>query len=335
MKLEARQVAGLLRDPGRYRAVLLHGDDEGLIRERGAQLTKLVAGSLNDPFRVSELERDGWATIPDEVASLSLSGGKRVVRVRDVTDAVTDPVRAALKKPWDALLVLEAPGLGKGRLRTLIEAAQDGASVGCYAEEGRALQDTIRAILGEYGVTIEGDAASWLAEAVAGDRAAVRAEVEKLALLAGAGGRVDLDAARSVAGDSAGASADEGLTAALAGDGVAADRAVEGAMAEGLAAIALIRMALGQLERLHLARLRMAAGMSASEAVRSLRPPVFFRAVGPVTASLSLWPADALLRAIEEARQVEIACKQTGTRSEVLVRRFVAWLARQAEARRR
>jgi len=335
MKIDARQISGFLRDPGRCRFVLLFGEDEGLIRERARTLTQLIAGTLNDPFRVVELDRDGWGNIAGEVAAMSMIGGRRVVRVREVTDAALEAVRTALKTNWDSLLVLEAPGLGKGKLRTFVEAAADGAAVACYPEEGRALQDTIRTMLAETGVSADGDAIAWLAESVGGDRSVVRGEVEKLALLAGAGGRIDLVTARSCAGDSAGASADEGLLAAMRGDCVAADQAIEGAMAEGLAAIALVRMTLGHLQKLHLARLRMQTGLSASDAVRTLRPPVFFKAIGSFTASLALWNQEALVRAIEEGRQVEIACKQTGSRPELLVRRYVAWLARQGQARAR
>jgi DNA polymerase-3 subunit delta len=332
MKLDARQVSGFLRDPGKCRAVLLYGDDEGLVRERARALTRLVAGSLTDPFRVAELDRDGWPNIAAEAAALAMTGGRRVVRVRDVTDAALESIRAALKSSAEALIVLEAPGLGKGRLRTFVEAAPDAVAIACYPEDARDVQDLIRGILGEAGVAAEPEAVRWLAEAVGGDRSVVRGETEKLALLAGAGGRVDLAMARLSAGDSAGASAEEGLTAAMRGDAVAADAAVERALAEGLNGIALIRMTIGQLQRLHQGRLRMAGGMSAAEAVRAMRPPVFFRAQAAVTGSLQAWSVDSLARALEEARQVEMACKQTGSRPELLVRRFVAGLARRVRA---
>ncbi len=333
MKLDARQVAGFLRDPGKCRAVLLHGEDQGLIRERAEGLTRHIAGALNDPFRVVELERDGWQHIASEMTALSMMGGRRVVRVRDITDAALEPIRAALKGPGEALLVLEAPGLGRGKLRTFIEAAPDAAAIGCYAEEGRVLQDVMRTMLGEAGVSADADALAWLAETVGGDRSVVRGEIEKLILLAGAGGRVTIDMARSVAGDGAAASADDGLLAATTGDALRADAAIETAIHEGLNGVALVRMALGHLQKLHQARLRMQGGMSAADAVRGIRPPVFYKAAPAITASLNLWSADALLAAIAEARHVEAACKQTGSKPELLTRRYVAWLARQGQAR--
>jgi DNA polymerase-3 subunit delta len=334
MKLDARQAPGFLRDPGACRLVLLYGEDEGLIRERAQALTKLVGGSLNDPFRVVELERDTWSRISGEMAALSMIGGRRVVRVREVAEAVLSHVTAAMKGPGGALLILEAPGLGKGKLRSFAEATPDAAAIGCYPQEGRALTDLIRSIFSELQVSAEPDAISWLGETLGGDRSVVRGEIEKLALLCGPGGRVDVEMARACTGEAAGGLGDDGLMAATSGDVRLSDGAIEAAIADGLNGVGLLRMSLMHLQKMHQARLRMEAGASAGDAVRMMRPPVWGAGVSAMVAALSWWSAEGLLRAIEEARQVELACKQTGSRPELLARRYIAWLARQASARK-
>jgi DNA polymerase-3 subunit delta len=131
MKIDARQISGFLRDPGRCRFVLLFGEDEGLIRERARTLTQLIAGTLNDPFRVVELDRDGWGNIAGEVAAMSMIGGRRVVRVREVTDAALEAVRTALKTATGTRCwFLRRPAWAKVSLRTFVEAAADGAAIG-------------------------------------------------------------------------------------------------------------------------------------------------------------------------------------------------------------
>ena len=75
MKIDARRIDGFVANPAPARVVLFHGEDEGLIRELAARLVRNVAGSLDDPFRVSEIERDGYATLPGEVAAMSMTGG--------------------------------------------------------------------------------------------------------------------------------------------------------------------------------------------------------------------------------------------------------------------
>jgi DNA polymerase-3 subunit delta len=334
MKLDTRQLPTFLRNPGDTRLVLLYGDDEGLIRERAQTLTRLVAGALNDPFRVVEIERETWPQIPGEMAALSMIGGRRVIRVREVAEAVLTHVSNAMKGPGTALLILEAPGLGKGKLRGFVEAAKDAAAIACYPEAGRALQDLIKSLLQESKIAIEPDALDWLGETLGGDRAAIRGEIEKLVLLCGPGTTLTLDMARSAVGESANALGDDGLMLATAGEAAGSDAAIEAAIADGLNGVGLLRIALMHLQKMHLARLRMAQGMAAAESVRNMRPPVFGPAASTMTAALGLWPEDALLRVIEDLRQAELACKQTGSRPELLARAAISRVARQAAARR-
>ncbi len=332
MKLATTQVAGFLRDPGACRVVLLYGDDAGMIRDRAEMLVRAVAGSLDDPFLVAELTRDEIGALPDEAASLPLTGGRRVVRVRDATDAATDSVRAILKGRAPALVVLEAPGIAtRSRLRTALEEAPDGAAIGCYPEEGRALEATIRGTLTDAGVRVDPDALSWLTAQLGADRASTRSELEKLALYVGPNGRVDLDSAMACVGDLAGLSLDDALFAATTGDVATADRALELAMAEGAVPVQVLRAGLGHIQKLHRARLAMEEqGLTAADAMKTLRPPIFYRRTGAFTRSLSLWPLPALTAALAGLAEAERGCKRTGWPDEALCRNTVLALARRA-----
>jgi DNA polymerase III subunit delta len=334
VKLSPQRVGAFLRDPGNCRVVLLYGDDAGMIRDRAEALVRLVAGSLDDPFLVAELAREDIASLPDEAASLPLTGGRRVVRVRDVSDAAaTNAVTALLKGPGPALVVLEAPTLGsRSRLRTLLEAAPDGVAIGCYPEEGRTLAQTISAVLAETNVRADSDALDWLVTQLGADRISTRQEVEKLALYVGPGGRVDLDAAMACVGDLAGLSLDDTLFAATEGDVALTDRALELAMAEGAAPVGVLRAGLMHLQRLHRARLAMDEGLNATDATKAVRPPVFFRRVGSFHKALGLWSSSALMAALTRLADAERACKRTGTPDEVLARNALLGLARRAAA---
>jgi DNA polymerase-3 subunit delta len=225
MKLDARRIDAFLRDPGSARAVLLYGDDVGLIRERGGRLVHAIVGATDDPFRVSELERETAGRMAVELASPPLTGGRRAVRVRDIGDAALAAVQAALEVGGPGFLILEAPGLAsRSKLRALIERDANAAAIGCYPAEGAALGEVIRGTLQARGVAADTDAVRWLETRLGGDMAVTRGEVEKLALYAGAGGRVDMEAAQTCVGDLAGLSLEDALFAATAGDVATADR---------------------------------------------------------------------------------------------------------------
>jgi DNA polymerase-3 subunit delta len=334
MKLFPAGIPGFLRNPGACRVVLLFGEDAGMIRDRAEALVRTVAGSLDDPFLVTELPRDEIKRLPDEAAGLALTGGRRVVRVRDATDAAADPVQIILKGKAPALVVLEAPTLPtRSKLRTALDAAPDGVAIGCYPETGRALEDTIRETLQASGAGIDPDALAWLAQHLGADRASTRAELEKLALYVGAGHRVDLPAAMTCVGDVAGLSLDDALFAATTGDVATADRALEAAVAEGAAPVQVLRAAMGHLQKLHRARLAMdEQGMTAADAVKGMRPPVFYQKVGAFSRSLGLWPSATLTAAMAALAEAERGCKRTGWPDHALCRNAVLTLARRSAA---
>ena len=76
-------------------------------------------------------------------------------------------------------------------------------------------------------VAADTDAVVWLASQLGADRAATRQELEKLAVHAGAGGRVNVEMARACVGDLGGFSLDDALFSATDGEVAKAARALE------------------------------------------------------------------------------------------------------------
>ena len=341
-KLDARRVAAFLADPGPCRAVLLHGEDAGLIRERAeALLTSVVGGE--DPFRIADLPRDQAArpgVIAGEMAALSMIGGRRLVRVREASDAMATAVKEALAGPGEALLVLEAGELpARAKLRALLEPHPAAQVIACYRERGAELAASIAALLREAEVTIEPAALDWLAARLGEDRMLLRREVEKLALYAGTGGRLSEEDVLACAGDGSALELDEALAAAMQGDIPLADRALEAALSEGAHPVMVVRNALRHVQRLHLAALGMAAGQSAQGAMEALRPPVFFRQKPGFERALKLWPPALLEAAGTALLQAERRCKSGSQARPIpdqgIVREAILTLARQAAALRR
>jgi DNA polymerase-3 subunit delta len=336
VKLDARRVAAFLRDPGGSAAALLYGDDVGLIRARATELVKAVAGTADDPFRVSELEREAAGRMASELASPPLTGGRRVVRARDVGDAAAAAVQAALEVGGPGFLILEAPGLpSRAKLRTLIERADNAVAIACYAVEGAALTEQIRAALQARGVAADAEALRWLASRLGGDTAVTLSEIDKLALYAGSAGRVDIEAAQACVGDLAGLSLDDALFAATAGDVAATDRSLEIALGEGAAAVAVLRIALAHVQRLHRARLAVADGLGPGEATKAVRPPLFYRRESAFQRALAAWSEAALEAASARLSDAERACKRTGAPAETICRSAILGIAQRGAAAQR
>jgi DNA polymerase-3 subunit delta len=334
MKLEPRRIAAFLADPGPTRAVLLFGEDAGLVRERAEALLRAVlGGAMDDPFRLAELNREEAArpgALAGEAAALALTGGRRVVRLRDATDTHATALKEALATPGEALIILEAGELtARGKLRALAEAAPEVATIACWRERGEELSATIGRLLREQGVQADGPALDFLAARLGEDRMLLRRAVEVLALYVGAGGRVDEEAAAACVAEGASLDLDEALMAATSGDVRAADAALDAAFAEGANPVMVVRAALRHVQRLHEAAV---AGGDANV----LRPPVFFRHKPAFDRALRLWSSASLEAAGAALLEAEKRTKTTAFRhaDAALARAAIAALARQAAARR-
>lgn len=329
MKLDSRGFASLLANPGRMRAVLLFGEDAGMVRERGKALIQAALGAADDPFRLVALSRETASALVDEFRSVPLTGGRRVVSLRDATDQILPELQRALASPADALLVMEAEELPpRSRLRGYCEGTDGVGALACYAETGADLDRGIETILRAAGLKPDRDAAEFLALHLGNDRGVTQSELAKLALYVAPQTRVTLADAIAVIGDMAGLAAEDAIFAATAGNAALADRALDRALTEGASPIAILRQLLLHLQRLTRIRIAMETDrLSIDSAIQQAKPPIFFRRKPSIAQALARWPASALATAAHEVWRAEFACKQTGAADAILCHHLIGQIA--------
>lgn len=339
MKVQPRNAdAFAKKPPAATRVVLFYGPDSGLVRERGKVAAQSACPDLGDPFRVSDLKSDqvagDAARLADEMAAIALTGGRRVVRIRDADEKLA-PVLAGLLKgmpPGDTLLVLEAGELdARSKLRKLAEDAGDeAASIACYVEGEEELAATIGRMMVEHGLQIDPEARDWLAGNLVGDRSMARGEIDKLAIYMMGAKRVTLEDVRAVIGDSAALDLDEPALAAAGGDLAEVDRSLRRLFADGTATVAILRAAQRHFQRLHQAVAHVAHGQTPQQAVKSLRPPVFFKMEAEMTAQVRRWTLPLLAQALTRLMEAEADCKRTHLPDETICARAFFQLAQLA-----
>lgn len=335
-RAEFRQLGALLKEGSPCRVVLLHGDDPGLIRERGDRIAKLVSGG--DSLRLVDVPKEASRDVGllrAEAATAALIGGRRAVRVRDVGDAFLPAVRLALSGLGPGIVILEGSETqNRAKLRPELEASPAAAVVECAQQRGAALEGAITTLLGELGATVEADAVAWLADRLGEDRQVLRRECEKLALYAGAGSPIDLATAIACLGDAGGGDAEGVAAAALSGDLAALDRALDAAFAEGGNAVQLLRSAIWQAQRLLSATLAMGSGNNAAAAIRGLRPGVHPNQREQFERAVRLWDPVTLGTAGAALIRAERRAKTTGLPETMIARDALLSLARTAKRRR-
>ena len=337
MRISAGRVAAFLKQPPReIRAVLLYGPDSGLARERADDLARSVCPDLQDPFRVVELSGPAVAADParlaDEAAQMSLIGGRRVVRVREAGDRLAALFRGVLDDaPGEGFIVVEAGDLpSSSALRRVFDASPRAAAIGCYPDTSRERSAVIHEVLKARRIAVSGDAVQYLVEHLGGDRLLTRAELEKLAVYAGEGGRVEVEDARQSVGDSAALEIDDAVMAAAEGDAAKLDRVLDRAFQVDESPVSIIRALLRHLHRLHALIARLAAGAKAVEVMSTARPPIFYKQQDNFRRQLTLWNEAELRAELDGVAQAELHMKLTGLPAETICRHAMLAVAQTA-----
>jgi DNA polymerase-3 subunit delta len=347
VKIEARQGEAFLKKPDpRIRGVVIYGNDDGLIAERGLALARTVCEDLKDPFRVVDIAGDALkgdpARLADEFGAMSLMGGRRVIRVRPAgEESVAALENLVAASAGDALVVIEAGNLTpRSGLRTLAETEPCLAALPCYMDNEAALEGLVESAARAQGLAVDPDALEWIVERLGGDRGQTRSEIDKLLLYkAGDSGKtITLADAMAVLGDTASIGIDDVIAAAFDGEPVALDRALDRVFAEGGNPVQLVRSLQRHADQLHLVSGHAAKGGNLEAAMFKARG---LPRGGPVRQRFERhvrsWPLPRLSSALQEILRAEMECKSTGLPDQAIARRLCLRLsqaARNARPRR-
>jgi len=335
MKVQPRDIENFVKNPPKnICAVLIYGPDEGLARERLNKFTTNVVPDLQDPFNIVDINsstlNENPALLSDEVLSISMLGGRKVVRLREASDKNTSTIKsvaASLNSDCNFLLIEAGELSPRSSLRLLFEGEDNVAAIPCYVEDERDLSRVIAEALREAGYNFNSDVTNYVAANVVGDRGIARSEIQKLITYMGDNKNITLEDAQACIGNSADLSLDDVAKLVASGKFAEADRIVAHLLSEGISAVAVLRSMQSYFDKLFITKSRIEQGEPLDSAVKKLKPPLFFKAKAAFEAHVRNWSISSLEQAINIIISAEAKCKQTASRPETICSRAVLSIA--------
>ncbi|WP_298965895.1 DNA polymerase III subunit delta [uncultured Roseibium sp.] len=286
--------------------VLVFGPDTGLVSERATRLVNKASEGDSDPFNLIKIDAADISADPnrliDEVLTVPLFGGRRIVWVKDASGKNLNPaVEPVLKlDDWQTLVVLEAGDIKKGAgLRKLVETHKRAIALPCYADSDRGIDHLIDEETREAGLSITREARASLHSLLGGDRMASRGELKKLCLYALHKGRIDSEDIEAIIGDASAFETSELIDAAAAGDLALLDHGLERLAEAGSKASVIANQALKHFQQLHRMRIDVDQGKSAQAVIDGQRPPIFFSRKPKFSQQLRIWALKDLEKAMD------------------------------------
>jgi DNA polymerase-3 subunit delta len=338
------EIDRFLKSPDRaVRAVLIHGKDRGGVSERALTLCKQIVPDLNDPFDVTvlvETDLDGGGVLEDALSAQSMTGGRRLVRVRlgdkipnDKALSITLKAHAdGLYNP-DAMLVIEAGALGReSALRKAAEAGSASVGIVCYEDETGDVARMTREALHADGVSLTAEALERFVGRLPRERGLMRQEIERLILFIGpgSGATLGVDELETHLGVEPDASLHDAALQAFGARAGPAQASIRRAFAEGEHPVSAVRAVSGHLGKLRRIRALTDNGAGAKEAAKSAG--VFWKQEAEFLRQTRAWPSDALSESLEAVLAAERACKTTGSPDALIAERLLLEIS--ARARR-
>lgn len=325
------------------RAAVIWGKDRSGVRERADRLARAVTDRPDDPFDVALLtEADidkGDGRLEEELSALSLTGGRRLVRLkltgeragpeRAAADALTLHAEGALNP--DCFLIVEAGALDRSSaLRKAAEKASGCASIPVYEDEAGDVTRLVREMLAADRVSLAPDALQVFTARLPKERGVARQEVERLALYIGPGSGATLSLAdlADFLGVEPEASLADAAQDAFGGRAAPAQSALRRARAEGEGGPAAVRALSQHLQKLRRIQALQTGGADPQAAVK--QAGVFWKNEREFLRQVRAWSPAQLDTLQPELFEADRACKQTGSPDHLIAERLTLSIAGRA-----
>jgi DNA polymerase-3 subunit delta len=283
MKIKSSGVPALLKKNAYPAAILLYGDDRGLLAECAETIYRHVIVDDDEEVEMFDVTRMHASEMDPERLILAcetvpLVSKRRFVLMRDVEQLNAANrqvvVRLLQQERWmkrTVLVLLSGVLEARDPMRRAFENHPTAWCVPFYPMVGAEWQQWLKQRLGQHGLEIEPDALDRLADRLEGDSQSATQELDKLALYMGSSKRVGLGDVLATIGESAGADSAELPVAITAGRTDVAIVLLERLLDAGQEPLMLLGMTVRRLRQLARFNALVHQGKRPEEAMSELR----------------------------------------------------------------
>lgn len=321
MKLTPRDVLSFIKSPATVRGCLIYGPDEGQVRDYSKQVITNVLGQDYDPLNLIELTdaqlKEDPARLSDELNSLSLMGGDRLVWLRDPGNGLAPLMKEMVidGSPTAYLLISGGDLKPTSKLRQLFEKEKQLAALACYRDDARQLQSLMQDRFRELQIQADRDVIPFLVSQLGNDRGVTLQEIEKIDLYLGDNRHLTLDDAALLLGDNSELTLDDVCHAVAGGQPKALAPLLQRLYADGTQPIGVFRILHTHFQKLQQLQSLVASGTSLDMAFKQMR--IFFKQQPLLRQQLSKWNQASLIRAMNALLEGEKTLKGGAVQPEI------------------
>lgn len=320
------------------KCILLYGPNTFVIKELYSQLCESLFDE-NDVFTASEFiikdiikNSDNFFT---EIGSLSFNGGRKYIRVNMENSESAEPIKKFLEGdfPGITLLVRAANLSPRSSIRKTLEKSKDSLIVAFYEDDIASIKNFIKRqvksrefIINDLGIdaliSICGLERSNLADAL--ERVMLFYEFSE-------DKKLNENNIKEILFDTSQSQLSELCVNVCLGNTLLAKKNLAKLFLQGITPPQFISTLILHFQKLHIVSLSLMSGLSLNEAIKNLRPPIFFKEMNTFKAQTQRWNIYKTERALEILTESDFLTKTTPGMGKSIIGDIVIRLANVAK----
>ena len=314
MIIKEFQLDKILTENYNFLCFLFYGPNEGLVRKQIDRVIRYYSSehgyeALN--LHSKEIDADNYA-IDNNLKTVSMFFNGKVLTIDALKDkhlSIIEPIVEA--RPSNSILILKSENLIKSsKIRKFFENNKLCYSLACYEDDSKSLMQQIEKFVSENKLSINRDVKNYLMQSLSNDRMINQNELEKIKLyFAKSDNELSLNEIKFLLNDSSSQNLNKMNEAVMYGDAIKSSKIINKLLTEGTGPISLIRSLIQYLIRLQKTKIEMKRGNNFDNAIKHLKPPLFWKDKDSFQKHCLRWPLQGIEKSIEKLLETEISCK--------------------------
>jgi len=313
-------------------AILLYGQDYGLISERSSLIINSFFSNINggiNSLNIIDFSAASIISNPEDLeiqaSSISLLNTKKIIRIKDAADSSYKALEDYLLKPHqDCLVIALSENLSpRSQLRKLFEGHNEAIVLPCYSDEQKNILNLIESSLKAEGININEEGKRLFANYLGIDRLITKAEIEKAILYAGQLKKLGIDDISAFLSDQASINIDNLYDLSLIGDIENAYRVLFRIQKEGIPAIQIIRAFIRQMQSLYSILYSLSTNSNINNVLDNFKPPIYFKRKAYIKEHAEKWSLIKINKALSLLESAEVSCKLPKSNPDIITKQAI------------
>ena len=314
MIIKGYQLESILKSNNEFLGLLIYGPNEGLVRENISKISKYYTNTHEyeeQYFEGNELDSDPLA-LDSLLRTVSMFHEGKVVIVNSLKDKHAAKIESFLSNPpSQTILIIKSENLTRSsKIRKLFESDKAYYALACYDEDAKSLIQYINKFLIENDIKLNSDVKNYLMQSLSNDRMLNQHELEKISIFCNSSNiDIKLEDIKYLLNDTSSKNLNKLSENVMFGNASKSSIIISKLLSEGTSPISLIRSLLNYNIRMQATKIEMKKGNTFDNAIKNLKPPVFWKDKDNFQSHCLKWPLKIIEKNLSRLFDTEISCK--------------------------